>query len=273
MEPWSSEDQDWERLFTGYDVKEMMVKNLGAAFFSLDPADPDKPYHPFNAMRFAPSGLTDSALMQTMLLTDYILKFMTTGQEVQGTYPFDQKPIENALSHLPGYLYDIIERYRKAEHHGAIHRFWIEAEEINVDSQTNDADNSTSVRLGDVHMVVKKHRMVRDIHGELKDEGNEQEGWPIYVLNPVEIASVLGKQKTIPGHAMIFSTDSNKVLYWENNTLIKEHEAKIISENRGRLYNQPRMNGLVSLTSKNMRLLVKLTRDLAKQAYTPNNPT
>ncbi|CAM4428928.1 MAG: hypothetical protein LEGION0403_FIIPPAGN_02740 [Legionella sp.] len=113
MEPWSPEDQDWERLFSGYDVNEMMVKNLGAAFFSLDPVDPEKPYHPFNTMRFAPSGLADSALMHTMLLTDYMLKFMTTGQEVQGIYPFERQPIENALSHLPPYLYDIIERYRQ----------------------------------------------------------------------------------------------------------------------------------------------------------------
>ncbi|CAM4428888.1 MAG: hypothetical protein LEGION0403_FIIPPAGN_02739 [Legionella sp.] len=114
-------------------------------------------------------------------------------------------------------------------------------------------------------MVVKKHRMVRDIHGELKDEGNEHEGWPIYVLTPTEIASVLGKQKVIPGHAMIFSTESKKILYWENNTLIKEHEAKIIPENMTRLYTQPRINGLVTLTSQNTRLLVKLTRDVAKQ--------
>ncbi|WP_428412143.1 AHH domain-containing protein, partial [Legionella sp.] len=265
MEPWSPEDEDWERLFTRDDVSEMMVKNLGAAFFSLDPADPNKPYHPFNTMRFAPSGLADSALMDTMLLTDYMLKFMTTGQEVQGIYPFDRQPIENALSHLPDYLCDIIKRYREAEHHGAIHRFWIEAEEINVDTQTDEADNSTSMRLGEMRMVVKKHRMERDIHGELKDVSNEDEGWPIYVLTPAEIISVLEKEKVIPGHAMIFNTESKKVLYWEKNTLIKEHEAKIIPENMTRLYHQPRINGLVTLTSQNTRLLVKLTRDVAKQ--------
>ncbi|WP_133138035.1 hypothetical protein [Legionella rowbothamii] len=77
-----------------------------------------------------------------------------------------------------------------------------------MDTQTDEETNSTSVRLGEGRMVVKKHRMARDIHGELKDVGNEEEGWPIYVLTPTEIANVLGKQKIIPGHAMIFNTES-----------------------------------------------------------------
>ena len=93
------------------------------------------------------------------------------------------RPIEKMMAHLPKYLRDIITEYRNAEHSGAIHRFWIEAEEVNVPVSDNERLKQYTLQrfgLNDMRMVVKKHRMAW-INGELKDVGNEEEGWPFYV--------------------------------------------------------------------------------------------
>jgi len=104
MTPWTQDRSEHEKVFTLFDLQEMLEKNITSAYFSLDPVDPDMEYHPFNLMRFAPSQLCDSELLNTMLLTDYVLKFMTTNQEVNGEYPFEQKPVASMIQHLPAYL-------------------------------------------------------------------------------------------------------------------------------------------------------------------------
>lgn len=51
--------------------------------FSLDPPDGDMSYHPFNLMRFGPSRMWSSLMVHTMFETDYILKSLTVGVEIQ----------------------------------------------------------------------------------------------------------------------------------------------------------------------------------------------
>lgn len=206
MTPWTQGRPVYEKVFSRDDLQELIEKNVDGAFFSLDPADPLKTYHPFNAMRFSPSSLAESELLNTMLLTDYMLKFMTTYQEVSGQHPFDQRPVDNMLSHVPKYLRQIIEAFQDKQHMGALHRFWIEAEEINLSLSDEQLEPKEikRIRLGDLKMVVKKHRMERDLNGELKDVGNEDEGWPIYVLTAEQFDELKAGQRHINTHAMIF---------------------------------------------------------------------
>ncbi|WP_218814678.1 hypothetical protein [Rickettsiella endosymbiont of Dermanyssus gallinae] len=96
------------RLLTLFDLDQMFQRRLGSAIFSLDAADPDMPYHPFNQMRFAPTTLHHSPLLHTMLLPDYLLKFLTVGQEVQRRDPYQLRSLDGITHHLPDYLKKVI---------------------------------------------------------------------------------------------------------------------------------------------------------------------
>ena len=273
MTPWTDERPIYEKVFTLFDLQEMLENNTGSAIFSLDPVDPDKAYHPFNAMRFWPSNLCESELLNTMLLTDYVLKFLTTNQEVQGQYPFEQRPVSSMIQHLPAYLRKVIDDFHGAQHEGALHRFWIEAAEINVSvsDEVMEKEGIARIGLGDLKMIVKKHRMERDIHGELKDVGNEDEGWPIYVLTPAQMQELKRGTRVIEGPAMIFIYAEVKLFYWENNAILYAHIPNDYDVTLIRLYKQPKaLNGKVEENIENMRLLYRVTKEMAHQAGLPH---
>jgi hypothetical protein len=269
MDPWREDRPVYEKTFTLFDLQEMLAKNLAGAIFSLDPVDPDKPYHPFNTMRFAPSQLCESELLNTMLLTDYVLKFLTTKQEVQGQYPYSQRPIDQMIQHLPEYLRKIIDDFHGEQHSGATHRFWIEAEEIDVllSDEVLRKDDIARVGLGGLRMVVKKHRMERDIHGDLKDVGSEDEGWPIYILTSSQKRELDAGIRNIPGHAMIFIRGENRVHFLENKEITHSFSPENYRETLIRLHRQPREDdGKVTQSSENIRLIYRLTKEMARQS-------
>lgn len=267
LTPWSQNLPESDKVFTQFDLENMLEKNIGWAIFSLDPADPEKPYHPFNLMRFAPPELDESELLNTMLLTDYILKFLTTTQEVQGQYPFEQRSVAALIEHMPEYLQKIITDFHKAPHSGAIHRFWIEAEEITVPISEQNNEDTIRIGVNELKMVVKKHRMERDIHGQLKDVGNEDEGWPIYVLTEEQIHELKQGLRTIKGSAMIFTHAQAKLLYWEHHSELQVHIPKDFRETLIRLYLQPRdENGKIAVNTKNRPLIYKITQEMARQS-------
>lgn len=265
IEPWQERDSVHQKLFTLFDLEEMLQRKLAWAYFSLDPVDPKKAYHPFNMMSFKPLQLADSELLNTMLLTDYVLKFLTTGQEAQGEYPFAQRPVANMIKHLPAYLQKIVEDFHAAQHRGAIHRFWIEAGEI--DLSRNDVNDALRLGLGDLKMIVKKHVMKREINGELQDVGDEDEGWPIYVLSKAQLLGLEQGLRVITGHAMIFVDGTAQLCYWENNKAIYHHTvAKDHYETLIRLYKQARdKDGKIIVNYKNMPLIYRVTNQMASQ--------
>ena len=273
MTSWTQDRPIYEQVFTLFDVQEMLEKNISGAYFSLDPIDPDKPHHPFNIMHFAPSQLCESELLNTMLLTDYVLKFLTTNQEVQGHYPFEQRPVDRMIEHLPAFLRQIIYDFHSKEHSGEMHRFWIEAEEVDllVSNNVPETDDVTRIGLSTIKMVVKKHRMERDIHGELKDVGNEVEGWPIYVLTTEEMQELERGNRIIDGHAMIFIYAEHKVFFWENNEIIKSHVPEDYRETLIRIFKQPKdQDGKVAQNTKNMPLMYRATKEMARQSGLPH---
>ncbi len=220
FKPWREGEPTYNQVLTLLDVQELCKRKLTSAIFSLDPPDPDKPYHPFNQMRFAPSALYESQLLHTMLLTDYLLKFLTVGREVQGCYPYALKPIDDLTGCLPGYLKKIIDDFHGANM-GSLHRFWIEAEEIPAAIDYDELKNKDIVRFsfGDIQMVVRKHKMLRDVDGNLNDMEEEMEGWDMYVLSLKEKRALDAGKYEIQGPAMIWLDNTNQVYFVENNDL------------------------------------------------------
>lgn len=270
MEPWQRSLPICMKRFSLFDVEEMLEKHLTGAIFSLDPVDPEKPYHPFNVMRFGPEQLCETELLNTMLLTDYILKFLTTNQEVQGQYPFEQRSASTMMQKIPPYLRKIITDFQAKETAGAIHRFWIEAEEIDLAIQDNAStdDSLIQIALDDIKMLVKTHRMDRDLNGELKDTTDEEEGWPIYILTPVQFEELEQGKRIIQKHAMIFVSGlSPQLIYWENNRRLKTHMPLDFQERWIRLTKFPRTSDeKLIVKTKNMPLIYYITETLALQA-------
>ncbi len=209
------------------DIIEMLEKNIMGASFSLDPVDPNMMYHPFNTMRFEPKDLYQTQFLNTMLLTDYILKFLTIGQEVQGTYPYDMRPVQDAIAHLPKKLKKIIDDLHAAQQYktGSIHRFWIEAEQLSEASL--EESDIHKVAISDLKMVLKKHTMEWDHNSNLVDTEKDHEGWDLYVLTRVQKEEVNSGRRTINCQAMIFVEDLNKVFFMMHNKVYKQSDLSI----------------------------------------------
>lgn len=248
------------------DLIEMIFKNVTGGSFSLDPVDPEMMYHPFNTMRFVPKDLHQTQFLNAMLLTDYILKFLTTGQEVCGKYPYDFRPIQELIAHLPPRLKNIIDNLHATQQHstGSIHRFWIEAKEIS--KAEIEKDGKYKVAICDVKMVVKKHAMRRDHDGNLQDTEQENEGWDLHILRDNQLMAFYQGRIIIEGPAMMFTENSCKVSFVINNKIYKQGTISIYQlEEMKNLSTYPRdTNGKVKITVDNEDLFYKLVSQIAK---------
>jgi hypothetical protein len=200
-----------QQTFTLFDLIALFEQDIQGAVFSLDQANPDLPYHPFQQMRIVPANLYATQLQQTMLLTDYLLKFFTVGCEAGAHFPYPMRGLEQLLAGLPPHLRAIIEDYQRAPHEGdQLQRFWIEAAEIHVADDVVHSETQDCYRLGlsDVKMVVKTHRMQRNGRGELIDHPDFQEGWDLYVLTSAQWAALKAQPRSLPGFAWVFVRDT-----------------------------------------------------------------
>lgn len=211
---------DCFRVLSQQDVYEVLSRNIQAAIFSLDPIDPTMPYHPFNAMYLQPSALYGTRFLQTLLAADYLLKLLTIGQEVQGAYPYQTRSLDNLTIHLPEYLKQVITNFQLAQSSESLHRFWIEAETVDVafDDSKMDSDKLQKISWADVKMVVRKHKMVRDSSGQLVDAAEEHEGWHCYILNQRQKAAFDNGMPlpTIKEPALLLTRYSNTLRFLEN---------------------------------------------------------
>jgi hypothetical protein len=259
--------------FTIYDLMEMLEKNITGAFFSLDPVDPKMRYHPFNAMRFAPADIYQTQFLNTMLLADYVLKFLTIGAEVQGAFPYDMRSITDMVKRLPKHLQNIINNFHAAQGHksGAIHRFWIEAEEISSAITQDEESSKIRYALTDVKMILKKHTMRVVEHGNLVDTDNDDEGWTVYILTPQQYDHL--SELTINGPAMLFVPEYKKICFFESDHIYKEvslslYHAKEIGTLSGY---QREENGKVIVTTANSFLIYRLVSGIAAACEVPSH--
>ena len=211
-------EPDFNRLLTLFDLDEMFQNQMTSAYFSLDAVDPDMPYHPFNQMRFAPSTLCHSQLLHTMLLTDYLLKFLTVGQEVQRQDPYELRPLNEVTQKLPIYLKKIIEHFHANSHQEAVHRFWIESEAVPyaIDDEELSTTGNVLFAFDEMKMIVKHQRMMRDADGNLVDKEGEGEGWNCYVFTPEQFQELEAGIRSISDSAMIVIKKTAEVIFWEN---------------------------------------------------------
>lgn len=150
-------------------------------YFSLDPPSDsfDRNYHPFQQWRYATEKVKGTEVLNTMFITDYLMKSFTVGSDVSSLPPFKQRPCKHGLTkNLPPELQEAICSIRER---GGIHsksdshRFWIETKEIKFDCQQNGS--RIEFRFGEMGMQVKSHSLSRDAEGKLvnTDEDDDPE--------------------------------------------------------------------------------------------------
>lgn len=77
-----STDENLGPLCDGQDIDEIVIKGLSHSIFSLDQADYELNFHPFQLMRFSPKRLENTRYLATLLAADYLLKMIATNTEV-----------------------------------------------------------------------------------------------------------------------------------------------------------------------------------------------
>ena len=256
---------DRQKLLTIYDFQEILERNLAGAFFSLDPVDPDMPFHPFNLMRFAPSAVYKTQLYYSMLFTDYLLKFFTVGREVGSRWPHARRPLDELLIELPDHLRKIIENFQKKRGSESIHRFWIEAGEVSV-AQTQK-DQIHRLAIGDIQMVVKKHQMMRDERGNLVDVNESEEGWHWYVLNPRQLEQAKQGLLALKNPAILFQEGQKEVCFFEEDEVSEPFLVKGCDAQFELLFTLPRdEQGGVPRVQERAYLNYMFTGEITQQA-------
>lgn len=142
-------------------------------------------HHPFNEVVFTPASLATSgnvsSALATMLHTDYVLKFLTTGAEVSARAPFAIRPSHSddgantlcarlpaTLRHALRPVHDRPGAGRKTSGFSA-HRFWIVAGDIECSEQRVRDDVARFVFAPEQKMALKKHLLERNALGEFVD--------------------------------------------------------------------------------------------------------
>ena len=167
-------------LFSHDDVNVMLQLESSdyPLFFSLDSPnhDLDKQYHPFQQWRYATEKIKDTEVLNTMFITDYMMKSFTVGSDVSSLPPFKQRPCKDGLTkNLPPHLQQAIRsiRERGGFHSQSSHRFWIEAKEMKYDCQQNGS--KIAFYFGEMEMIVKSHALNRRTDGELDDTDEDDD--------------------------------------------------------------------------------------------------
>ena len=141
------------------------------AFFSLDPPDPNKRFHPFQEMRFEPKGIDNTDILHTLFETDYLLKSFSVGCDVSSNTsgPFHLKSCQDSLlTNLPESLKTVLKPVsERGNTHSRFSRFWIQADEIVLDE--SHKGDTFEFRFSSPKMTIRTHPLVPNEDGDLKD--------------------------------------------------------------------------------------------------------
>lgn len=248
------------------DVRELFSQNARGAYFSLEEVDPKLRFHPFQRMEFRPTRLLHTRFLNTLLTTDYLLKFFTTGVEVRGEYPYDFRPIDHLVRFLPEHLKGIIETFQAARgSQESCHRFWITATHVPVVADQSDG-RILRYAMGDIKMTVQHHKMLRDFSGHLIDiPGSDGEGFGIYFLTQDKFKHFLWYRDTVEGPAIIFVGDELTPFFYEDGTVSQHRNLAPLSAPLYRALKEEKTDDgdRVVVTEDNIVLLCDVTRELA----------
>ena len=145
--------------------------NQPGSFLSLEAIDPQQtPYHPFNKLIFFPDELEGSELLFTMLHTDYLLKQLSMGFEIQYYPPFQLRPVsEGLLKRLSNDLRDALSSIpSRGASRNRVHRLWIQADTMEYD--VHEDKDTIRWLFGEVKMTVRCMPMFHGVDGELQDQ-------------------------------------------------------------------------------------------------------
>ncbi len=165
-----------EALFSWGDLQDIFEKGIIGSIFTLDPPDPDMPYHPFQEMNFYPKSMAGTNHLGTLLHADILLKEFSMQTEVSGKTPFPLRDASKTLlRRLPHYLRRKFKEIKDEVPRttGRVHRFWIEAG--NLEYAEKKTDTEIIFEFGNCSMSVKKHMMRRDASGDLVDTEEDNE--------------------------------------------------------------------------------------------------
>ena len=155
----------WQDIATG-----LAMENPGS-FFSLDAVSPEEThYHPFNKMTFAPDELEGSQFLYSLFHTDYLLKQMSMGLEMQSYPPFQKRPVsEGLLKDIPDKLKKVLLSIpSRGFSRSRVHRLWIQADSMEYDIQEDD--DSIRWLFGEVNIAVRCMPMFHTEDGQLRDQ-------------------------------------------------------------------------------------------------------
>lgn len=160
-------------LFDSDDITDVFTKGLTNTIISLNQPDQTFLSHPFQEIKYLPQSLANTKYLTTLLHTDYLLKFITTGMEINSKWPFPMRlGSEGFMQRLPQRLQELLKPLQMREKflsRGNIHRFWIEAGDPIYECSVDETTTEIIYRLDDVPMHVKQHLMKYDDEGELID--------------------------------------------------------------------------------------------------------
>ncbi|EKD72361.1 MAG: hypothetical protein ACD_45C00694G0001 [uncultured bacterium] len=166
LKEWHEGDSPSLRLFTDYDIVQMISLGIDGGALSLDHVDPHKKFHPLQIVRYAPSQLKDTEYLKTLFMTDYLLKMFSIGAEISADSPYLIRRIDNLLASLPEHLRKLLKSYSDKTHRTP-HRLWITTESI--ECQYMQIGERITVCYGDVKTIVKTHPLEFDFEGKLVD--------------------------------------------------------------------------------------------------------
>ncbi len=215
-------------------------------------------------MRFSPARLFRSEFLNTLLLADYLLKFFTVGQEVQGSAENRLRPIQKLIEHLPIHLRKIIEDFHAVQQKESLHRFWIEA--LETSTAVSENGNILQAVVSDLTMIVKKHLMAVNTKGELVDADEGEEGWLFYVFESEQAARLAVKNNQLQSPAIIFIENSNTVYFFENALLSCAFPIVDYERTLDKVYQQPKdSNNKIPRNAHNSDLLYRATLEVTSQ--------
>ena len=148
-------------LLSQEDVSVMLQLDLDddGLFFGLDPPSKhlDKSFHPFQQWRY-PKKINGTEVLNTMFITDYLMKSFVTGTDISSKPPFKQRLCKDGLTkNLPPSLQEAIrsteERFKGSQPNSRRSRFWLESKEVKY---TKSQEGSRYVYyFGDADIEVK----------------------------------------------------------------------------------------------------------------------
>lgn len=172
---WKPTDTRHLRLFSEYDIFQMIKMGIDGGFFSLDHRDSYKIVDPLQIARFAPHYLQDTEFLKTLFMTDYLLKMFTAGAEISASPPYLTRSSEQLIQRLPKHLQKILNICVDKKDYSTprAHRFWITTNEI--ERKEVIKNNTATIYFGKVNVTINKHLLKYDAEGNLADAKMDQD--------------------------------------------------------------------------------------------------